>query len=89
MNVLNQLRNEEMPFWRHLIYTYFLGNYRAIVCGIPSLEKLKILAFEEKLRVRNRLIMIQREILINGFELPKVKKEPKVSTLKNINRLDT
>jgi len=54
MNILKQLENEEITFWKGILQKYLINNNRVIVRGIPSIKKQEELANEEKERVQER-----------------------------------
>jgi len=55
MNVLKQLKNEELTFWKEILKKYLINSNRVIVRGTPSIKKQKELAKEEKERVQERI----------------------------------
>jgi len=54
MNILKQLENEEITFWKGILKKYLINDNRVIVRGIPSIKKQEELASEEKERVQER-----------------------------------
>jgi len=54
INILKQLNNEGITFWKGILEKYFINSNRVIVRGIPSIKKQEELANEEKERVQER-----------------------------------
>lgn len=54
INILTQLHNEEVLFWKGILQKYIINNHRVIVRGMPSMKKQEELASEEENRVQER-----------------------------------
>lgn len=54
INILKQLYNENLTFWKGILKKYFINGHRVVVKGMPSIKKQEELAAEEKERVQKR-----------------------------------
>lgn len=85
IDVINELYNEDLAFWKKMLDKYLISGHRVIIRGKPSIKKLQILLKEKEDRIQKRRALLGEEGLKRkAVELFKAKLEYEVNVLINI-----